>query len=163
SAAIQKLEDNPMPARIDGPTLHSFEFLAPEMSPGLRTVLGNLWLFSPLMKSRLASEPSSNARLRTTTAATMIRGGIKENVLPSEAKAWVNFRILPGDSLASVLEHVRRTVGPDIRVALSGPTRNEPSPESAADGPTFRLLQTTLAQVFPGTLASPNLLSGGTD
>jgi carboxypeptidase PM20D1 len=163
SAAVQKLEDNPMPARLDGPTLHSFEFLAPEMPLGLRLVLGNLWLFGPLMESQLAAEPASNARLRTTTAATMIRGGVKENVLPSEARAWVNFRILPGDSVQSVLDHVRRTVGPDVKIAISGPNRTEPSPESAADGPAFHLLQTTLAQVFPGMLASPNLLSGGTD
>jgi carboxypeptidase PM20D1 len=101
--------------------------------------------------------------MRTTTAATMIHGGVKENVLPSEAKAWVNFRILPGDSVASVLQHVKDTVGPDISVEISGQMRNEPSPETSVDGPAFRLLQTTLAQVFPGTLTAPNLLSGGTD
>jgi carboxypeptidase PM20D1 len=163
SAAVQKLEENPMPARIAGATRSSFEFLAPELPLGLRTVMGNLWLFSPLLESRLADEPSSNARMRTTTAATIIRGGVKENVLPSEAKAWVNFRILPGDSVASVLEHVKETVGPGIEVAVSGPMRNEPSPETPSDGAGFRLLQTTLAQVFPGTLTAPNLLSGGTD
>lgn len=163
AAAVQKLENNPMPARIEGATRHSFEFLAPELPLTLRTVMGNLWFFGPLLKGKLAAEPASNARLRTTTAATIIRGGVKENVLPSEAKAWVNFRILPGDSVASVLEHVKETVGPEIEVQVSGPIRNEPSPETPADGSSFRLLQTTLSQVFPGMLAAPNLLSGGTD
>jgi carboxypeptidase PM20D1 len=163
AAAVQKLEDNPMPARIAGATRSSFEFLAPELPITLRTVMGNLWFFGPLLKSQLSAEPASNARMRTTTAATIIRGGVKENVLPSEAKAWVNFRILPGDSVASVLEHVKETVGPDLGVEVSGPMRNEPSPETPADGPAFRLLQTTVAQVFPGTLTAPNLLSGGTD
>jgi carboxypeptidase PM20D1 len=93
----------------------------------------------------------------------MIRGGVKENVLPSEAKAWVNFRILPGDTVASVVEHVRETVGPGIQVAVSGTMASEPSPESPADADSFRLLQTTLSQVFPGMIAAPNLLSGGTD
>lgn len=163
AAAVQKLEENPMPARIAGATRSSLEFLAPELPLPMRTVMGNLWLFEPLLKNQLSEQPASNSRLRTTTAATMIRGGVKENVLPSEAKAWVNFRILPGDSVASVLQHVKDTVGPDIAVEVSGPMRNEPSPETPADGEAFRLLQTTLAQVFPGTLTSPNLLSGGTD
>ena len=163
AAAVQKLEENPMPARIAGATRSSFEFLAPELPLTLRTVMGNLWFFGPILESRLTGDPASNARMRTTTAATMIHGGVKENVLPSEAKAWVNFRILPGDSVASVLEHVKETVGPDIAVEVSGPMRTEPSPETSVDSAAFHLLQTTLAQVFPGTLTAPNLLSGGTD
>lgn len=160
--AVRRLEENPMPARIDGATRESFEFLAPELPLGMRLPLANLWLFEPLVVKQFAAEPGSDARLRTTTAATLIRGGVKENVLPSEARAWVNFRILPGDSVAAVLAHVRKTVGPGIEVAVSG-LASEPSPESRTDAESFRLLQTTLSQVFPGMLASPNLLSGGTD
>lgn len=163
SAAVRELEENPLPARIAGVTRESFAFLAPELPFGLRLPLANLWLFEPVVKKQLAGEPASDARLRTTTAATMIHAGVKENVLPSEAKAWVNFRILPGDTVATVLEHVRTTVGPQIRVAISGDLSVEPSPESKTDAASFRLLQTTLAQVFPGMLAAPNLLSGGTD
>ncbi|HET9226762.1 MAG TPA: M20/M25/M40 family metallo-hydrolase, partial [Thermoanaerobaculia bacterium] len=162
AAAVQKLEENPLPARIDGATRSSFEFLAPELPLSARLPLANLWLFEPLVKKQFSGEPASDARMRTTTAATMIRAGVKENVLPSEAKAWVNFRILPGDSIQSVLEHVRETVGPGIEVAVSG-IASEPAPESSSDGDSFRLLQTTISQVFPGTLAAPNLLSGGTD
>jgi len=163
AAAVQKLEQNPMPARIDGATRESFDFLAPELPLAARLPLANLWLFGPAVKRQLSGEPASDARLRTTTAATMIRGGVKENVLPSEAKAWVNFRILPGDSVAAVLEHVRATVGPGIEVAVSGNLASEPSPQSQTGEPSFRLLQTTVSQVFPGMLAAPNLLSGGTD
>lgn len=163
AAAVQKLEQNPMPARIDGATRESFDFLAPELPLGKRVPLANLWLFEPLVKKQFSGEPSSDARMRTTTAATMIRGGVKENVLPSEARAWVNFRILPGDSVQSVLEHVRETVGPGIQVETSGGLVSEPSPQSKTDEEPFRLLQTTIAQVFPGMIAAPNLLSGATD
>lgn len=163
SEAVRKLEDNPMPAQLSGPTRESFAFLAPELPFLPRLLLANLWLFEPLVTKQFSGSPASNARLRTTTAATMIRAGVKENVLPSEAKAWVNFRIRPGDSVKDVLEHVRATVGPEIQVAVSGQLSVEPSTESRTDAASFRLLQTTLAQVFPGMLASPNLLSGGTD
>ncbi|HEV8580739.1 MAG TPA: M20 family peptidase [Thermoanaerobaculia bacterium] len=163
AAAIKKLEDNPMPARIDGATKHSFEYLAPEMPFGPRLVLANLWLFAPLAERQFASEPAGNASIRTTAAATIFQAGIKENVLPHRARAVLNFRILPGDTIASVLRYVRETVGPDIHVASGRASLREPSPESDAEAPGFRLIQRTLAQTLPGTVVAPNLLSGGTD
>lgn len=160
---IHRLEENQMPARIDGATLKSFEYLAPEMPFGPRLFLSNLWIFSPLAERVFSEEPASNSRIRTTTAATILHAGVKENVLPLEARAVVNFRILPGDSVADVLEHVRAHAGPDVQVAARQATATEPSPESDAESPAFRLIQTTITQVFPGTLVSPNLLGGGTD
>ncbi|MFP5285125.1 MAG: M20/M25/M40 family metallo-hydrolase, partial [Thermoanaerobaculia bacterium] len=161
--AVRRLEENPMPARIDGATKRSFEYLAPEMPFGTRMVLANLWLFGPLAARQFGADPASNARIRTTTAATVFQGGVKENVLPSRARAVVNFRILPGDTIEGVLRHVRETVGPDLKVAVTGSFPTEPSPESDVRAPEFGVLQRTIAQVFPGVLVSPNLLSGGTD
>lgn len=161
--AIRRLEENPMPARIDGATRRSFEYLAPEMPFGPRMFLANLWLFGPLAERQFAGDPAANARIRTTTAATVFQGGVKENVLPSRARAVVNFRILPGDTIEDVLRHVRETVGPEIKVAVTGSFPTEPSPESDVRSPEFGLLQRTIAQVFPGMLVAPSLLSGGTD
>jgi carboxypeptidase PM20D1 len=162
AAAIQRLEDNPMPARIDGATKRSFEYLAPEMPFGSRLVLANLWLFEPLAKRQFAADPAANARIRTSTAATIFQGGIKDNVLPAKARAVVNFRILPGDTAEEILRHVRDTVGADIQVATKGLSA-EASTESSTDSPAFALIHRTLAEVFPGIVVSPNLLSGGTD
>jgi carboxypeptidase PM20D1 len=163
AAAIQRLESHPMPARIDGATRRSFEYLAPEMPFGPRLMLANLWLFEPLARRRFAADPAADARMRTTTAATVFQAGIKENVLPQRARAIVNFRILPGDSIAGVLRHVRRTVGPEIRANPTGVGPNEPSHESDPKAPAFGLIQRTIVQTFPGTVVAPNLLSGGTD
>jgi carboxypeptidase PM20D1 len=163
AAAIEKLEDNPMPARIDGATKRSFEFLAPELPFGQRLVLANLWFFDPIAKRSFAADPAGNARIRTSTAATIFQAGVKENVLPHQARAVVNFRILPGDTGASVLQHVRDTVGPGIHVARKGRFSSEPSPESDVEAPAFQLLQKTLVQTVPHVVVAPNLLSGGTD
>jgi len=162
ATAIHALEENQMPARIEGAAKKSFEYLAPEMPFGPRLFLSNLWLFAPLARHRFSDDPAANARIRTTTAATIMNAGVKENVLPHEARAVVNFRILPGDSVADVLEHVRSEAGPGIRVS-GRETAAEPSAESDVEAPAFRLIQTTIVQVFPGTLVSPNLLSGATD
>jgi carboxypeptidase PM20D1 len=161
--AVEKLEGHPMPARITGTTRASFDYLAPEMSFGPRLLLANLWLFGPLVERQFASNPATNARIRTTTAATVFQAGVKENVLPHRARAVVNFRILPGDTVAGVLRHVRETVGPEIRASITGVAKSEPSPESATGAPAFGLIQRTLVQTFPRIVVAPNLLSGGTD
>jgi carboxypeptidase PM20D1 len=163
ATVIHGLEENQMPARIAGATRKSFEYLAPEMPFGPRLFLSNLWLFGPLARLSFAEDPAANSRIRTTTAATILHAGVKENVLPHEARAVVNFRILPGDSVADVLEHVRSQAGPEVQVAARQATATEPSSESDVESPVFRMLQTTVGQVFPGTLVAPNLLGGGTD
>jgi carboxypeptidase PM20D1 len=161
--AVRKLEDHQMPGRISGATRRSYQYLAPEMPFGPRLMLANLWLFGPLLARQAEGDPVSNARVRTTTAPTIFQGGVKENVLPHEARAVVNFRILQGDSTASVLRHVRDTVGPGIRVSPVGTAGSEPSPESDVAAPEFALLQRTLAETYPGVLVAPNLLGGATD
>jgi carboxypeptidase PM20D1 len=163
AAAIQKLETNPMPARIDGATRHSFEYLAPEMPLLPRLMLANLWFSSPLLERQFSADPASDSRIRTSTAATIFQAGVKENVLPHQARAVVNFRILPGDSIQGVLRHVRETVGPDLHVAATGTSNTEPSFESDTRSSEFGLIQRTLAETFPNALVAPNLLAGGTD
>ena len=52
--------------------------------------------------------------VRKTAAPTMLQAGTKDNVLPSSARPIVNFRILPGATMAGVLEHVRRVIDDDL-------------------------------------------------
>jgi carboxypeptidase PM20D1 len=163
AAAIAKLEEHQMPARLDGATRRSYQYLAPEMPFGPRLLLANLWLFAPLLTHQAITEPANNARVRTTTAPTIFQAGIKENVLPSEARAVVNFRTLTGDTIPKVLQHVRDVVGPGIQVRPTGSANIEASPESDVRAPEFGVLQRTLAEAIPQVLVAPNLLSGSTD
>lgn len=118
----------------------------------------------PPARIRPTATPEANARVRTTAAITQVEGGVKDNVLPAEARAVINFRILPGDSIAGVEEHVHRTLAdPRVSISVFGPTAAEPSPESSTASPAFRLLARTVREVLPGVLVAPNLLSGGTD
>jgi carboxypeptidase PM20D1 len=75
----------------------------------------------------------------------------------------VNFRILPGDSIAGVLAYVKRTVNDErIIVRPAGPG-SEPSPVSPVNSPEYRLLERTIHETAPGTMVVPYLLVGGTD
>lgn len=162
-AAVARLEKRQLPGRLAGPSRSLFEWVGPEMHLGPRMAFANLWLFAPLVRRQLAGSPSTNAMLRTTTAPTMLSGGVKENVLPSEARAVVNFRVLPGDTVATVLEHVRQTVDePRITVRALG-TPWEPSPVSSPDAPSFGALARTIRRVLPGVVVAPWLVVGATD
>jgi carboxypeptidase PM20D1 len=164
SRAISRLEENQMPGSIKGVVGQMFQSVGPEMRFDKRIVFANLWLFQPLVERQMAASPTTNAAMRTTTAATMIEGGVKENVLPSKARAVVNFRILPGDSIQSVLAHVNQTINDSrVKVTKYGETANEPSAVSSTDSPGYRLLERTVRQLFPGTTVAPSQVIGATD
>lgn len=161
--ALVRLEERPFPIGVGGVTGSFFAWLAPELPLPLRVALGNADLLAPLLGEVVRGEPGLNALLRTTTAVTMLAGAPKENVLPSEASARVNFRILPGETAESVLARVGETVAaPDVEARLAGKHR-DPSPVSPSDGPAFALLQRTIGERFPDAVVAPALVVGGTD
>jgi len=163
SAAVERVETQQMPVELRGATRGLVDAVAPEMPFALRLVFANLWLFSGLVERQLLVTPAANATVRTTTAATMIDGGVKENVLPTTARAVINFRILPGDTVDGVVEHVRHAVD-DPRVEIHAlPGSREPTPDAPVDVPAYAVLARTIRQVFPGALVAPYLTIGGTD
>ena len=165
AGAVRKVEQHPMPAHVHGPVGEFLEYAGGSSSFPMRAVYKNMWLFGPVMQKALESSPDSNATLRTTTAATIFQAGTKDNVMPSQARAVMNFRLLPGDTVASVTEYVRQTIA-DRRVIihpLPGDPPAEPSARSPADSQNFKLLQKTLAQVYPEAVVAPFVFVGATD
>ncbi len=163
SQVIARLEDHPMPGGVRGPVREFLNRIGPEMGFGYRIVFANLWLFEPVVALAMGTNPAANATLRTTTAVTMVEGGVKDNVLPKSARAVVNFRILPGESVDSVVAHVKQVVADDkvkIRI-LPGP--REPTPSSPTDSTAFAGIDRTIRSVFPQAVVAPYLTIGGTD
>jgi carboxypeptidase PM20D1 len=164
AAAVARLEETQMPARFEGPTRRMLEYVGPEMAFGQRLVMANLWLLRPLVVRQFLSSPTTAASVRTTTAATIFQGGIKDNVLPSRARAVVNFRIAPGDTSDAVVEHVRRVVADErVRVEKVAGSVSEPSPESDTNAASFTVLQRTIREVYPDAVVAPYLSIGATD
>jgi carboxypeptidase PM20D1 len=164
SAAIARLEEDPMPARLEGATRQLFDRIGPGFPLAQRVVFANLWLTRPLVMRKLEGRTTTNAMVRTTTAPTILQAGSKDNVLPSHARAVINFRILPGDSTADVLAHVRRTID-DIRVEVQAVGRfsAEPSAVSSTESESFRRLERTIRSVNPGAIVAPYLVVVATD
>lgn len=161
--AVTRVESRPMPARLTATARGLFEYLGPAMGPMPRFLAANLWFGAPLLRRVLAGTASGNAMVRTTTAPTLLEAGVSENVLAPRARATINFRILPGDTVAAVTEHVRRAIDDDrVRITVR-PGAHEPSPISAVEGPAFGVLQRAVAETFPGTLVAPSLVLAATD
>jgi carboxypeptidase PM20D1 len=124
-----------------------------------------MWLFAPVVQQVLARSPDTNALLRTTAAPTIFRAGAKDNIMPSRAEAVLNFRILPGDTIASVTEHVREVVhDPRIKLQpISGEPPSEPSKQSSPESPNFKRLQRTLTQIYPEAVSVPFVYIAASD
>jgi carboxypeptidase PM20D1 len=161
--AISRIEANPMPGGVDGVFRSFFEWLAPELPLVLRTPLANLWLFAAPLRWALSAQPGFDALLRTTTAVTMLSGSPKENVLPTEAIATVNFRLIPGDTGEMVRSRIEAIVD-DSRVEVrfrSAP--REASAVSPTEGPAWTLVQRAIGDTLGAPIVAPFLVAGSTD
>jgi carboxypeptidase PM20D1 len=161
--AIDRLETHPMPARLDGASRAMFDQLGRELPLPSRIVMANLWLTRPLVLRTMSRSPTTNASVRTTTAPTMIQGSPKDNVLPVRARAIVNFRIIPGETPAMVLQHVRSVVDdPRVAIAFSGQP-NAPSLVSSTSSASYLTLARAIRALEPSAIVAPSLVVGATD
>lgn len=166
SRAIARLEAEPFPSSLDGPTRGMLEAMAPYSPFSTRLVLANLWLTEPLVRSQLAKNPLGAALMHTTTSPTILAAGVKDNVLPPEATAVVNFRIRPGETQQSVMDKVRRTIADSmILVEPTDSARTDPSPVSDVGSDAYALIASTIRAMVPGERVPvlPYLVMGGTD
>jgi carboxypeptidase PM20D1 len=163
SQAIQRLEAHPMP--------HHPERLYPMMkgigpaAPFIyQLAFSNLWLFGGVISRIMAGKAQTDATIRTTTAVTVISGGTRDNVLPRQAKAHVNFRLLPDDTIASVCDRVRKAINdPRVKFEACGDVTVEASVVSPNNSPVYHQLEATIRQVYGNIPTAPYLVLGFTD
>ncbi len=166
SRAVARLEANPFPASLDGPTRGMIEAMAPYQSFRERLVSGNLWITAPILTRVLQSNEMGAALLHTTIAPTMLSAGIKDNVLPPEASAVVNFRIRPGETVTTVMARVTQVVADSgVRVERLDSVGVDPSQVSSVQDPAYTLIARAIGGMTPGTPVPviPYLVMGGTD
>lgn len=161
--AIVQLNNSPVPGGVEGLSADFLDGVAPALPFTQRMAVRNRWLLGGVLESELSKNPAANAMLRTTTAPTLINGGVKENVLPSMATAVVNFRVHPRDTPDSIAEWVERRIGSE-RISVAKRNNGRPaSGVSPIDGEPYALLERTIARSFPDAVVAPYLVVGGTD
>jgi len=161
--AIIKLRDNQPQSRICEPIEKFIEYIGPEMPFAQKLVFANKWLFEGVILNIYESASASNSLVRTTTAPTIFKSGIKDNILPTSASATLNFRILPGETVENILSHIKNVID-DERIIISTLDFNSnPSPVSSTESNGFKTINKAIKQIYPDVLISASLVNGATD
>jgi len=109
------------------------------------------------------ADPVWNAMLHDTVAPTMLQAGIRQNVVPSEARAVLNIRLLPGNSVEPLLAKLRQLVNdPQIRFEVE-PGAGENAPSSSLSSDLYASISRTATSQFAGTHVLPYMSTGATD
>ena len=106
--------------------------------------------------------PVFNAVIRTGISPTMLEGGIRTNVIPTDATAKLNVRTLPGQSIDTVVARLKRVIGdPLVDVTISD--RGADSPASDFRSPMFNAIRESAQALDPSLAVVPYLSTGATD
>ena len=111
-----------------------------------------------------ANEPRHASMLRTSVSPNIISGGYRSNVIPSEARATLDVRMLQDEDADRFLEQVKRVVA-DTAVEVRFSSANfgrPPGVESRLDSEAFRVIESSVRDVY-GTVTLPGLATGATD
>lgn len=159
---IRDIEGHPFPAKMPAFVYDLFQKIGKNVSYPARLVTCNLWLFKPLILAIMKRIPPAASLIHTTTAVTMASGSPAANVLPQKASVTVNFRMMPGVSIADVEAHIRKCVrNKEIEVEyLKG---KEASKVSPTDSRAFRILEEICTRSDADMIVAPYLVMGGTD
>lgn len=163
SGAIHRLKLNPFPTRFTAPIYAFFDHIGPEMEFSNKLVFANKKLLSPVIKGIYEKSNTGNASIRTTTSPTVFNSGVKENVIPKQASALVNFRILPGDDIEYVLGRVKEVIDDDRITIRPKDFASEPSSVSSTSSRSYDVITQSIKEVYQEVIVAPNLVIGATD
>lgn len=154
------------------PTVKQFLTELAKQDASLRDMLSELMvnpesgesILNKLAKSAPTIADEISPRLKMTISPTIVNGGIKENIIPSDCEAVFDCRILPGQSTTDAQAIIRalvKDVGLD-KLTFENIQVQEPS-ESPINTPLYDVIKEVLEDFEPGCGVAPTLMTGGTD
>jgi acetylornithine deacetylase/succinyl-diaminopimelate desuccinylase-like protein len=166
AGAVEKLGTYQVPAQPSTITLRYFEQLAKieddDTAKWMRA-LEQPERADLAVKHLAEQSPMWNSMLRDTIAPTMLQAGVRVNVVPSEATANLNIRMLPGHSVEELMgQFVKIVNDPQIKFQLA-PDSGENAPPSDLKSPLYQTIERLSPQDFPGAITVPLLGTGATD
>jgi acetylornithine deacetylase/succinyl-diaminopimelate desuccinylase-like protein len=137
--------------------------IAPKQPPDERTFFEDIekGLRDSAFSKRLTSNPIYNAMIRDTISLTILQGGSKVNVIPSESTATLDCRLIPGSSKQNFIKEIKKRLGDEIEVEVISVSRSLPPSPFNTD--LFQAIQRFAAVNDPGCPVVPHLLPGATD
>lgn len=163
SRALCRLQKHPMPFTLTKPALEMFDVMGRESKFAFRLIFANLWCFAPLL-NLICKESGGelNALVRTTSAFTRAHGSEAYNVLPSQATAGVNLRLICGDTVETAMKRMEKIID-DEHVSLRFVSGENASAVSLTGDEPWNRLSEAVRAVYPDTLVSPYLMLAGSD
>ena len=162
--ALRRLAQFDFPPRLNAVTRAYFERMAanetPAIADAMRALLAGRTDAEAL--APLAARPDYNAQIRTTCVATMLAAGHAENALPQSARATVNCRIMPEESVAEVSGTLARVVADD-KVAIAAKGTAVESPPSASNHEVMQAITQLAVEMWPGVPLNAAMSAGYTD
>ena len=162
--AILQIRARKMPGEMIEPVRELVHRTSSYESFFTRMITNNLWLTEKLVIAQLEKTKESNAMVHTTLVPTIVQAGIKDNVIPTVAKATFNSRILPGQTSDEIVQFVKEAVN-DERVVIKKQTISlmEPSSFTPHTHPAFLQIENIIRKSVPKVVVSPFLMIGATD
>jgi acetylornithine deacetylase/succinyl-diaminopimelate desuccinylase-like protein len=130
--------------------------------PQLKNAAANLE--SPASQQFLAQKyPQYYSMLRTSVVPTIIKGGFRRNVIPSEAEATLDVRAVPDEDFDGLLLELRAVINdPAVEVTMP-PAYRAISPPSRLDSDMFKALVVAQQKLYPQVVTVPDMVTGATD
>lgn len=156
------------PMRINETTAAYFKRLAtvstPEEAARYRDILSpDPKISGPADAYLRKNEPSHWSMLRTSLSPTMISGGYRTNVIPSEGTATIDTRLAPDEDPAKFLELVKQVVNdPQVDVSYGARDTRPPTPTAKLDSDAFKAIETNVTKHYKA-ITLPTMSTGATD
>jgi acetylornithine deacetylase/succinyl-diaminopimelate desuccinylase-like protein len=168
SAAVAKVGAWRTPIKVNETTRAYFERLAgissPELASRYRAAVGaNATQAAAADAWLLDNEPRHASMLRTSVSPNIIAGGYRVNVIPSEAKATLDVRMVPGEDTAAFLAEVKRVIGDStITVAYAQRDVRPSTGIQRLDSDAFKAIESAVTRHY-NTVTLPTMSTGATD
>lgn len=166
--AVGKIAAWTPPMRINETTAAYFKRLASVSSPEEAKRYQDLLSPDPKVSKPAddyirKNEPRHWSMLRTSLSPTMITGGYRTNVIPSEGTATIDTRLAPDEDPAKFLELVKEVVNdPQVEVAYGARDTRPPTPTAKLDSDAFKALEANITKHYKA-ITLPTMSTGATD
>ncbi len=166
AAAVDKIGNYNTPVHFTSIVRRYFEALAPledeETSKWMR-VVDTSDRGEHAQRFLADANPLWNSMMRDTIAPTILQAGVRSNVIPSEARAVLNIRLIPGDTIDVLVNDLKKLVNdPQIRFDIA-PEGGLAAPNSSMENDFYNLITRVSAQEFGGVPVIPFMSTGATD
>lgn len=162
--ALRRLGQFDFPVGLNAVTRAFFESMAsaevPSTADAMRALLASRTDDEALKP--LTLRPEYNAVMRTTCVATLLEAGHAENALPQSARATVNCRVLPDQSVAEVERTLNRVIS-DEKVKVIPKGQAVLSPASPINPEIMHAVEVLAGEMWPGVPVIPTMSGGYTD